>query len=79
MKIEHGTYTQAIIVNNGDTYDRASKLYTNDIPDGTAVTLTLQNGSTVEIIAYEGTVIPLVTTGATWAATGGSETLIALR
>lgn len=78
MKVEHGTYTEATIVNSGDSYPRASKIYTNDIPDGTEVTLTLQDGSTVMIIAYEGTVIPLVSISATWSVTG-AETLIALR
>lgn len=78
MKIEHGTYTEAFAINSGDTYSRASKLYTNDIPDGTEVTLTLSDNSSVVIIAYEGTVIPLVTIGASWTAVG-SETLIGLR
>jgi hypothetical protein len=70
MKLEHGTYTEAIetVANtpyafpSGGTGAVASKIYTNDIPDNTKVEFTLTDGSIISIKCYPGTILPLVTT-----------------
>ncbi len=70
MKLEHGTYTEAIetVANtpytwaSGEPSGPASKVYTNDIPDNTKVTFTLKDGSTISVKCYPGTILPLVTT-----------------
>ena len=70
MKLEHGTYTEAIetVANTpyafpaGGDGAAASKVYTNDIPDNTKVVFTLIDGTTLSIKCYPGTILPLVTT-----------------
>lgn len=75
MRIEHGTYTVAEEYTSGETWSPASKVYTNDLND-VDVTFTLNDGSTVTMHVYRGTVLPIVTKSASWA---GSGTLVVLR
>lgn len=74
MRVDHGTYTMAHEIGSGDTWDAASKIYTNDVNDED-VTFTLTDGSQVVVHVYRGTIIPLVTTGATWS-NGGSMVIL---
>tara|TARA_B100001123_G_scaffold425554_1_gene538542 strand:- start:1477 stop:1725 length:249 start_codon:yes stop_codon:yes gene_type:complete len=82
MRVEHGTYTQAIALSSGVAYDECSKIYVNDVPDETVVEFTLRGAtaedmsSVVSLTVFNGTIIPLVTKKAVWS---GSGTLIGLR